>query len=130
MSKKLRRWLPPLIWMGIIFYFSSYPKVSIAENSLYAFVFFKTLHLIEYGILFFLLFRALNSFDEEKLSLKYMFAFTFLIAILYALSDEIHQTFVPTREGRLRDVFIDTAGMLLMYIYIRHNVGRLKKYIL
>ncbi len=130
MSKKLRYWFPPLIWMGTIFYFSSYPRVSITGNSFYAFIIFKTLHVIEYGILYFLLFRAFYSLEEKKLPLKYKFIFTFLIAILYALSDEIHQTFIPTREGRLRDAFIDTTGMFLMYIYIRSNLNKLKKYIL
>lgn len=130
MSKKIAYWLPPLIWMGVIFYFSSYPKVSVTENTFYAFIIFKTLHMIEYGILYFLLFRAFYSYDEKKLPLKYKVIFTFLAAIIYALSDEIHQTFIPTREGRLRDVFIDTAGMLLMYIYIKSNLGKLKKFIL
>ncbi len=130
MSKKLYYWLPPLLWMAIIFYFSSFPKVSITENTLYAFIFFKTLHIIEYAILYFLLFRAFYFLNNKKFSLKDKFILTISIAILYAISDEVHQTFVPTREGRLRDVFIDTASILLMYIYIRSNLSRLKKYLL
>ena len=34
------------------------------------------------------------------------------ICVLYAVSDEVHQLFVPGREGRLLDVGIDTAGAL------------------
>ena len=130
MSKKLYYWLPPLLWMTIIFYFSSFPKVSITENTLYAFIFFKTLHIIEYAILYFLLFRAFYFLNNKKLSLKDKFILTIFIAILYAISDEVHQTFVPTREGRLRDVFIDTASILLMYIYIRTSLNKLKRYLL
>ncbi len=130
MQRKIFYWLPPLIWMGVIFYFSSYPKVSITQNSLFAFIIFKSLHVIEYGILYFLLFRAFYSLEKMKLNFRYKVIFTFLAAIFYALSDEIHQTFIPTREGRLRDVFIDTAGMVLMYIYIKSNLVKLKKFLL
>ncbi len=130
MAKKLFYWVPPLLWMAIIFYFSSFPRVIVIRNSLYAFLFYKTLHVIEYAILYFLLFRAFYSLSKEKLSLSDRFIFAVLIAILYSLSDEIHQTFVPNREGRLQDVFIDTGGILIMYIYIRNNLDRLKKYFL
>ena len=34
------------------------------------------------------------------------------VAVLYAATDEFHQTFVPTREGCLRDVFIDSTGAI------------------
>lgn len=33
-----------------------------------------------------------------------------LLAVLYAATDEIHQTFVPGRSGRVTDVLIDAAG--------------------
>lgn len=39
-------------------------------------------------------------------------AVSFGICVLYAVSDELHQTFVPGREGRLLDVGIDSAGAL------------------
>ncbi len=35
------------------------------------------------------------------------------ICILYAISDEIHQAFVPGRGPQLKDVFIDSAGALV-----------------
>jgi hypothetical protein len=40
------------------------------------------------------------------------FILPFLIGVLYAVSDEIHQTFVPGRAGQLRDVLIDSCGVL------------------
>jgi len=36
-----------------------------------------------------------------------------IIAMLYAFSDEYHQTFVFGREGKLKDVGIDSIGILL-----------------
>lgn len=130
MYKKLYYWLPPLIWMGVIFYVSSRPRISITENSLYAFLIFKTLHLIEYALLYFLLFRALYSLKGKNFTLGHKFLLAFIVSALYGLSDEIHQAFVPTREGRLRDVFIDSGGALLMYIYIKGSLTKLKKTIL
>ena len=62
---------------------------------------------------------------------KYFFSFSY--TVLYAISDEVHQTFVPGRSGELRDVFIDSCGaltgLLLVYFcisiykYIRKKYG-------
>src|SRR5699024_12711859 len=46
-------------------------------------------------------------------------AVAFLIGVLYAASDEVHQLFVPGRSGELRDVGIDTMGVLCgIIIYV------------
>ena len=37
----------------------------------------------------------------------------FVLSLLYAISDELHQTFVPGRSGRLTDVGFDSLGALL-----------------
>lgn len=47
------------------------------------------------------------------------FILPFLIGVLYAVSDEIHQTFVPGRAGQLRDVLIDSCGVLAGICIIR-----------
>ncbi len=126
MRRGIRYWLPPLLWMGIIFYFSSRPRVTITHTYIYDFVIFKLFHMIEYGILYFLLFRALFSASKTKLTVSQKHLIAILLAVTYAISDEIHQTFIPTREGRVRDVFIDTVGILLMYSYIRYNFSKIK----
>src|SRR3989344_7475105 len=110
-------WLPAIIWMGIIFYFSSRLNTSVTGEFLFDFIFFKSLHMIEYAILYFLLFRAFYSIKNQQLAIGNKFLYPLFISILYALSDEVHQTFVPTREGKVRDVIFDTAGILLIYIY-------------
>lgn len=112
-------WIPTLFWMGVIFYFSSRPRVSVSEKYLINFLFFKTLHIIEYAVLYFLLFR----------SFKKRFFYAFLFSLLYAATDEIHQMFVPTREGKIRDVLIDAIGIGVMYIYIKNNLSMLKRFL-
>jgi VanZ family protein len=125
MKTLLNRWLPPLALMGLIFLLSARPRTSITEVYLIDFLIFKTLHMIEYALLYFFLFRAL--WPGHKSKKAYVWAFA--ICVLYAASDEIHQTYVPGREGRRRDVVIDTAGMLLMYSYIKTHFWRIKKYL-
>jgi VanZ family protein len=41
------------------------------------------------------------------------------LTILYGISDEIHQRFVPGRHGQLSDVLFDTGGALAMILFIR-----------
>ena len=122
-------WLPPIVWMALIFYFSSRFRVSATGKFLFDFIIFKTLHLVEYAILYFLLFRAFFSINNQQLTTNNKFIFPLLISILYAVSDEFHQTLVPTREGKIRDVFIDSLGILLMYIYIVNNIKRIRKFL-
>ena len=47
-----------------------------------------------------------------------------LIGVLYAVSDEIHQCFVPGRSGELRDVLIDSAGVICGVVILRLLGGR------
>lgn len=117
-------WSPPILWMGLIFYFSSRTRISVADDYIVNFLFFKTLHIAEYAILYFLIFR---SFNTLKINAKRVFFYSLTISILYAISDEIHQLLIPSREGRIRDVLIDTLGIFLMYIYIRYKLPTLKK---
>ena len=94
--------------MGIIFYFSTRQTAGIIPETVPHFLFFKTLHLLEYAFLAILLFYA---FSQKK--------YTIIIAYLYALSDEIHQTFVAGRSGRLRDTIIDLIGIILGLIILK-----------
>jgi len=108
MLKKILRFFPALIWMGVIFYFSSRDTSGVVVASNLRFAFFKSLHLIEYIILGILLFVAF---------LKYKYAI--ITGYFYAITDEIHQSFMPHREARLTDSFIDLLGILIGLFLIR-----------
>lgn len=120
-------WAPSIVWMLVIFYLSSRQRTSITSDFLVDFIIFKTLHMLEYATLFFLLFRSMTTVNELKLSKK--FTLSFIIAALYSVSDELHQTFVPSREGTIRDVFIDCLGIFLMYIYIKNHLNLIKDFL-
>jgi len=73
-----------------------------------------------YAFLELLNFRAFYSLKETQ-SLRKIFIFSFTVSFLYAITDEIHQVFVPTRNGTVRDIFIDTVGIAIMYTYLKNN---------
>lgn len=121
-------WLPPIIWMNLIFLLSSKTRIGVSEVQIFNFIIFKTLHIIEYAILYLLLFRGFYLSTKKKPTSK-TYIMAFIIAVLYASSDEIHQTFIPTREGTIRDIFIDTIGISFMYILIKNNMRIIRKVI-
>ena len=105
--KILKFWLPPILWGLVIFSFSSFKVGTATEIYWKDFIIKKTAHVIEYGILATLLYRAMVNSDIEK---KKAIWLSILIAFLYGLTDEFHQSFTPGREPHLRDVIIDTIG--------------------
>lgn len=111
MKEKIKLWLPVILWAGVIFFFSSMALNKPAPFSWADFIFKKTCHVGEYAILYWLVWRTNKSF---KLSL--------LLVVLFAFSDEWHQTFVPGREGTLRDVGFDSIGSLLSLNWIKRNL--------
>lgn len=118
LKKKVRKiislWLPPIFWMGIIFFLSSRPTIKTTQIYWQDFLIKKTAHFVEYAILSFLYIRA---FLGNGLPRKKTFILAFLVSLIYAVSDEYHQSLVPGREPRIRDVVIDSIGALFA-IYI------------
>ena len=105
-------WLPPLAWMALIFVLSAQPQLPHAPSSLADLLIKKLGHMAEYAILVLLLRRAMMA-RAARLWPQWM---AWLLAILYAVSDEYHQTFVPGRNGQLLDVIIDAVGASLAAI--------------
>ncbi len=77
-------------------------------------------HLTEYAILALLVWRALH-FSKNSLPPWSWpkVGGTLLVVFLFAASDEIHQSFVPTRTAQVSDVFIDTAGAVIGLLVLR-----------
>jgi len=137
-----------LVWMAVIFSASGdthsfqhssrilepiirwlFPQL--AERTVWQIVFIirKCAHLTEYAILAWLLLRAFRKpVRHDSKPWRWTDAgWAVLLVALYAASDEIHQLFVPHREGRIADVIIDTsggiAGVLLVWA-----IGRLTRH--
>lgn len=106
-----RRYGPPLVLMAVIFFFSAQPHADDSGGlGWVAFVLRKLAHLTEYGLLWLLWLRALEWRAPRAAA---------LIALAYAVTDELHQSFVATRDGTPRDVAIDAAGMLIAWLLWR-----------
>jgi len=106
-NKLIKTYLPVILWVLVIFYLSHQPDLKSGLATPIDFVLRKIAHITEYAILCFLLIRATG---KKKWS--------FLIAFLYACSDEFHQLFVFGRNGSPRDVAIDSIGIVLVvYFY-------------
>lgn len=103
-------WGPVVIWMVIIFVGSSHSNVVLSESPSRDNLMKNLGHIIEYALLGFLIFRALSSKKGDTLSSRYVWLWSLTGAILYGLSDEVHQMFVPTRTAYLGDILMDGVG--------------------
>jgi VanZ family protein len=104
-------WIPVLLWMGLIFALSSVSGLKSGLVQGIDLVLRKIAHAAEYGILGALILRALQANGRPTRRRDY--ALAFLVAALYAVSDEFHQRFVGDRVGAWRDVLIDSVGAMI-----------------
>jgi len=103
-------WGPVVIWMAIIFIGSSHSNVVLSESPSKDNLMKNLGHIIEYALLGFLIFRALSSKKGDTLTSRYVWLWSLTGAILYGVSDEVHQMFVPTRTAYLGDILMDGVG--------------------
>lgn len=100
-SSRLSRYAPPLAVMALIFALSATPDLSSGLGA-WDTLLRKLAHITIYGVLWLTLARA-TCWRRPILAT--------LIAILYAISDELHQSFVEGRHGSPVDVAIDALGV-------------------
>lgn len=110
-------YLPSIIWATIIFLLSSQQVLPSFDMSIADFLFKKMAHISVYAVLYFLLFRATkNSFDFKNKYLHLYWLLPLVFCLLYALSDEFHQSLVPGRQATLRDIGYDMLGASLVML--------------
>jgi len=112
--KKFLNCILLIFWMGIIFFLSSQPDLKSSFESQIDFILRKAAHITEYGILTFLAWRTIGDRAKRK---KYLI-YAIIFSVLYAVSDEYHQTFVHGRVGSPVDVLIDSTGTIITGIAI------------
>jgi VanZ family protein len=101
--------LPAFGWMAFIFALSAQRALPSAPG-LGATLTAVGGHLAVYAVLAALLARGLRGTGLEG---RRRFAAAFVVAVLYGVSDEVHQSFVPGRDATLADLGLDTAGAAL-----------------
>src|SRR3989344_6684000 len=115
----MRHWLPTIAWMMLIFVVSSRPALQAASINWLDFGLKKTAHFVEYFILATLMARSFKR--STTLGLSAILTLSLMLTVLYAASDEYHQTFVVSRGGRSRDVLIDSTGALAACLVLRRK---------
>lgn len=120
MQKKsfVKYWLPVYLYSGLIFIFSSLSFPSTGLD--FEVPLTNLIHVIEYAILGFLLFRALlnSNYNFSKINLV---IFCIGISTIYGILIEIHQYFIPTRSPEIKDILFNFlgSGLGVIFLYIQ-----------
>ena len=121
--KKGLRWLPAIVWMGVIFYSSSQTGDEVGEllpivQSIFPFIkSFNFMHIITYFVL-------AMTFDFAFASKARTFKYKILIVMLclvYGVTDEYHQMFVGGRTPDLVDIRNDGIGAMIWVLLVMIN---------
>lgn len=119
----LKYWAPPILYMALIFAISSMQQPPLPTPKFEWLSIDKVYHFIEYGILSVLLTIALVNAPLKWLPQNWIWVAAAIFSILYGVSDEWHQTFVPGRFATLSDLVSDAvgsiAGVVGVYFYYR-----------
>jgi VanZ family protein len=110
------RFAPLLLWMAVIFGASAQPALpTVPHWPLVDVVAKKFAHVVAYTFLMVLALRALRPAAGVLDTIRTIGACAFTVA--YAISDEVHQAFVPGRTARWYDVAVfDLAGVCMGYV--------------
>ncbi len=131
-KQRLRLWSPVIVWMGMIFWISAQSDLPKAPSTWLDFVVKKGAHASVYAVLAGLIWHALHNGQQATSAAtdpsathrlhRPVFSSTgvqtFALSLLYAISDEWHQTFVPGRHGRPFDVLVDVSGIVAAILLI------------
>lgn len=117
--RRVRAWIPPVLWAGVIFALSSIPSLESGLRPVWDLVLRKIAHAAEFAILAALLLRALAPQTKRAVPVA------FFLALFYAASDEWHQTFVENRTGAWADALIDAIGIIVgLAVYASRTKNR------
>ena len=145
MNKKILAWILFLLWLVVIFFFSSQNGQSSSDlsngllnfleeftrlpltNEFFSFLIRKLAHFTEYLILGIL---SCNLVKQYRSLNKMEYLAILLFCITYAISDEVHQMFVNGRAPQVFDVFVDSLGSSvgIFLIYIMTKVKKNKNF--
>jgi len=107
LGRRVVTWGPAILYLGVIYYVSSQPQVGWATPYPD-----KLLHVSEYLVLSVLLARALNTGIRRPVPMARLLL-AWCLCTGYAVTDEIHQVFVPGRSPDVRDALGDACGAAL-----------------
>jgi VanZ family protein len=132
-TRLLKQYLPLVVWLAFISFASTdgfnaantsriigplvlwlFPNTSAETLATIHFIIRKVAHFTEYAILGFLAARAFRTSPR-------WFLISAVLIVVYALLDEYHQSFVPSRTASIFDSFIDMAGGITALLIVRRK---------
>jgi len=144
-KSSLSRYLPLIAWLAFMSFASSgsfsagntsriigplilwlFPRTSPETLAVIHFITRKIAHFTEYAILGFLAARTFRTSSHQAIASRWFLICVTLI-VVYALVDEYHQSFVPSRTASLWDSLIDMAGGLTALIIIRKRAADFRR---
>jgi VanZ family protein len=114
LANKWARLAAAVAWMGLIFFLSSQSRLPALSSSFSDELQDVFGHFFGYGTLALLVFWTLEGFAAPRPAL-----WTLVIVLLYGLSDEFHQSFVPGRHPDLFDIATDLLGAATTLLVLR-----------
>src|SRR5438034_2469427 len=140
--RRLWRYGPLILWAALIFIGSTdllsssntgdvlvrpmlwlFPHLSEGTLKIIQFVVRKAGHITEYAVLALLAARAFRTSGRELLRQRWFWV-SLLLVVAYALSDEFHQSFVPSRTASIYDSMIDSLGGLTALVFVALKNGK------
>ncbi len=115
-------------WVVMIFTDTTFSELPIEQQQQIEFVIRKLAHFSEYAVLG-VLFVSLVIVHQKP---KAWYGIAAFASLLYAATDEWHQSFTPNRAPALKDVLIDFSGAvtgILFVIVIQYLFAKIRKYL-
>lgn len=106
--RRLALWLPPIVLMAVIFFFSAQPSLDTGLGLIDT-IGRKLVHFAEYALLCLLWWRPLSLHLPPRRAI----VLAFVLSSAYAATDEYHQSFADGRHSTPLDWAIDSAGAAL-----------------
>ncbi len=122
--RAVARWLAVVAWMAVIFALSSVSGLRVSQDAEVDRPIRTLAHVAAFGLLGGLVLYALCANARPTIARAIL---AMAITTLYAAGDELHQSLVPDRSGRVQDVAIDAlgalAGLTLAWLILRRGAG-------
>lgn len=110
----LKYHFPIIAYLIIIFIFSSIPGDDLPELSFT--ISDKLFHGLIYFIAFYLFYFSFSNIRKDSVFYKNAILFSFAFTVIYAISDELHQSLVPNRDADIFDFLADFIGAFIGFI--------------
>lgn len=122
-ARIVRAWGPVVAWAALIFLLSAQPGLRVSDDPSVDQPIRHVAHVVVYAVLAMVLLRALSWGAARPWTRRHVLL-AVLLAVLYGVSDEVHQTYVPQRTGHLVDVGWDLLGAVAGVLVLRLLAGR------